>query len=230
MGAVPAWALVQVYGAHLTSWRQRIFRETTHGGSANFSIGCLHMNDVPKPDLRAHYRNARADFVDALNDQERAIAFSMAPAALKEHFVPGQIVAAYIPVGSEADPGALLQQAVDAGCLAALPHVTGRAAPMQFLRWAPSEPLDDGPFGLKQPLQTAEPCRPDVILVPLVAFDSRLMRLGQGAGHYDRALSLLENVFTVGIAWSVQQAPALPADPWDIPLHAILTEKAWIAP
>jgi 5-formyltetrahydrofolate cyclo-ligase len=183
-----------------------------------------------KSELRAQYRQARADFVDALTDAERAIAFSAAPAPLKAHFQRGRTIAAYVPVGSEADPRSLLQQAAGAGCETALPHVTSRAAPMQFLRWSMGDALEDGPFGLKQPSSTAEPCRPDVILVPLVAFDSRLMRLGQGAGHYDRALSLLDQAYTVGIAWSVQQAPALPADPWDIPLNAILTEKAWIAP
>jgi 5-formyltetrahydrofolate cyclo-ligase len=188
------------------------------------------MDDVTKPELRAHYRHARADFVDALNSAERAIAFSIAPAPLKAHFRSGLTVAAYIPVGSEADPRALLQQAADMGCDTALPYITSRAAPMQFLRWSAGDALKDGPFGLKQPESSAPICHPDVILVPLVAFDSRLMRLGQGAGHYDRALSLLDNSYTVGVAWSVQQAPALPADPWDIPLNAVLTEKAWIAP
>jgi 5-formyltetrahydrofolate cyclo-ligase len=188
------------------------------------------MDDVSKPELRAHYRNARADFVDSLSDQERRIAFSAVPAAVKALFKSGQIVAGYIPVGSEADPRAILQQAYDAGCATALPHVTSHAAPMRFLRWSPGDACEDGPFGLSQPASSSSPCRPDVILVPLVAFDSRLMRLGQGAGHYDRALSLLVDAYAVGIAWSVQQAPALPADPWDIPLNAVLTEKAWIAP
>lgn len=195
-----------------------------------FSKAWAQMHDVSKSELRAQYRRARADFVDALGEAERAIAFSIAPAALNEHFRPGLTVAAYIPVGSEADPRALLQQAANAGCDTALPHVTSRTAPMQFLRWPMGDPLEEGPFGLRQPHSAAEPCRPDVILVPLVAFDSRLMRLGQGAGHYDRALSLLDNAYTVGIAWSVQQAPTLPADAWDIPINAVLTEKAWIAP
>jgi 5-formyltetrahydrofolate cyclo-ligase len=196
----------------------------------HFFKGLPSMSDVTKSELRAHYRAMRADFADSLSEGERAIAFSKAPAPLAEHFVPGRMVAAYIPVGSEADPQALLRQAHAAGCATALPHVTSRAAPMQFLRWSPGEILQAGPFGLQQPASSAEPVNPDVILVPLVAFDSRLIRLGQGAGHYDRTLSLLPNTFAVGIAWSVQQAPSLPADPWDIPLNAILTEKAWIAP
>jgi 5-formyltetrahydrofolate cyclo-ligase len=188
------------------------------------------MTELSKSELRAHYRQSRADFVDSLGDGEKALAFSIAPGPLAALFQPGLTVAAYIPVGSEADPTKLLAQATTMGCITALPHVTSRAAPMQFLRWSVGEILEDGPFGLKQPVANAEPCAPNVILVPLVAFDSRLMRLGQGAGHYDRALSLLGNAFTVGIAWSVQQSPALPSDPWDIPLNAILTEKSWIAP
>ena len=79
-----------------------------------------------------------------------------------------------------------------------------------------------------QPRATADVVVPDVVLVPLVVFDSRLMRLGQGAGHYDRALSVLENASAIGIAWSVQHAPAIDADPWDVPMDSILTEKSWM--
>lgn len=191
--------------------------------------GLSRVNDISKSELRAEYRSLRADFAEALGEGEKAIAFSKAPAPLAKLFKPGCTVAAYVPVGSEADPRMLLAQAHDAGCATALPYVTSKASPMQFLRWTPGDPLHDGPFGLQQPDSAAEACEPDIVLVPLVAFDSRLMRLGQGAGHYDRALSLLDKAFAVGIAWSVQQAPSLPTDPWDIPLDAILTEKAWIA-
>lgn len=188
------------------------------------------MTEMNKSELRAHYRQVRADYVDSLGEAEKALAFRVAPSPLAALFQPSRLVAAYMPVGSEADPTKLLDQAAQMGCATALPYVTGRAAPMQFLRWSFGETLQDGPFGLKQPLSSAEPCVPDVVLVPLVAFDSHLMRLGQGAGHYDRALSLLNNAYMVGIAWSVQQSPALPSDVWDIPLNAILTEKSWIAP
>jgi 5-formyltetrahydrofolate cyclo-ligase len=188
------------------------------------------MSELKKSELRARFRALRAEFTENLGEAERIIAFSRAPAALIDHFKPGSVVSAYIPVGSEADPTALLSQAHAVGCRTALPFVTSRTSPMRFLYWSPGDPLYDGPFGLKQPDSASPPCSPDVILVPLVAFDSRLMRVGQGAGHYDRALSLLANTFSVGIAWSIQQAPALPTDPWDVPLNAVLTEKAWIAP
>ena len=187
------------------------------------------MSEQSKSELRAHYRKTRADFAESLSLRERQIAFSAAPAALSSHFIAGKTVSAYIPVGSEADPRALLSIAHAAGCKTALPYVTSRASPMQFLRWSPGDPLHAGAFGLMQPRSDAELCQPDVVLTPLVAFDRNLMRLGQGAGHYDRALSLLDRAFVVGIGWSAQEAPLLPADPWDIPLNAVLTEKAWIA-
>jgi 5-formyltetrahydrofolate cyclo-ligase len=187
------------------------------------------MSERNKSELRAYYRKARADFAANLSDRERQIAFSAAPKALTDYFKAGKTLAAYIPVGSEADPRGLLAIAHAAGCKTALPFVTSRASPMQFLCWSPGDPLHQGPFGLMQPESTAEACEPDVVLTPLVAFDRALMRLGQGAGHYDRALSLLDSAFVVGIAWSSQEAPSLPADPWDIPLNAVLTEKAWIS-
>jgi 5-formyltetrahydrofolate cyclo-ligase len=185
------------------------------------------MAETGKSELRKFFRIQRNAFVADLSDGERAIAFSHPPAPLAHLFAPGKIVAGYVAVGSEADPSQLLSAAINAGCTAALPYVTSKAAPMQFLQWTPGDVMEDGPFGLKQPAQTATAVSPDVILVPMLAFDANLCRLGQGAGHYDRALSILPDAVAIGIAWSVQETDLLPADPWDIPLNAILTEKAW---
>ena len=178
--------------------------------------------------MRDQYRRIRDGFVEALTPQDRLVSFSKAPSPLAQFFQPGKIVAGYIAIGSEANPSALLLAAHERGCVTALPFVTSRASPMQFLLWMPGDPLEPGAFGLMQPRATADVVAPDVLLVPLVAFDSRLMRLGQGAGHYDRALSLLPQSLAIGIAWSVQHAAAINADPWDLPMDAILTEKSWI--
>jgi 5-formyltetrahydrofolate cyclo-ligase len=188
------------------------------------------MPETGKAALRTQYRQKRDAFVAAMNPSELAIAFSKAPTPLKQLFTTGNIVAGYIPIGSEANPAALLVEAQAMGCNLALPHVVSRSAPMRFLRWSIGDALEDGPFGLKQPRADSDPVDPDVILVPLVAFDRRMFRLGQGAGHYDRALSLLACTSPIGIAWSVQEAVHVPADPWDVPLHAIITERAWIEP
>jgi 5-formyltetrahydrofolate cyclo-ligase len=184
--------------------------------------------DDVKSDLRREFRGKRDAFVAALGHEELALAFSSLPSPLAALCTAGKAVAGYIAIGSEANASKLLAAAAAKGCALALPHVTSRIAPMRFLQWNDGELLEQGPFGLMQPKASAPVVVPDIALVPLVAFDERLMRLGQGAGHYDRALSVLENCVAVGIAWSVQQADILPADPWDVPLDAILTEKSWI--
>jgi len=100
--------------------------------------------------------------------------------------------------------------------------------PIRFLAWQLGEPLVDGPFNLRQPDPASPEVEPDVILTPLVGFDRRLNRLGQGAGHYDRAFARYEAAWRVGVAWSVQEVPAIPADIWDVPLHAIITEEGML--
>ncbi|HEV7233073.1 MAG TPA: 5-formyltetrahydrofolate cyclo-ligase [Sphingorhabdus sp.] len=184
--------------------------------------------EFDKASQRLKYRQVRDEFVNGLTPGEKLLAFSRIPSPLATYLKPSKTVAGYIAKDMEADPSALLAQSHEIGCRIALPHITGRSAPMRFLRWSPGDALVPGPFGLMQPPENNEPCDPDIALVPLIAFDSRLMRLGQGAGHYDRALSILENTFAVGLAWSVQLAPALITDPWDVPLDAILTEQSWI--
>lgn len=165
--------------------------------------------------------------------------------AARKHFAPGGpilvapdflarlrhclTVATYRPLADEADPAPLTDAARAAGCTLALPRVTGRGVPMRFLRWTPGNALEHGPFGIEQPPADAQDVAPDIILTPLLGFDRHGNRLGQGAGYYDRALASLPPAWRVGVAWSVQEA-AVPVEPWDVPLHAIATEKEWITP
>lgn len=177
---------------------------------------------LDKPALRAHLRAERDKFA---TESTSAI---VAPAAFVERLRPGLTVATYHPVGSEADPAQLAAAAIERGCRLALPHVIDRAAPIRFLAWELGAPLAAGPFGLRQPQADSPEVAPDVILTPLLGFDRRLNRLGQGAGHYDRAFARYESAWRVGVAWSVQEVPAIPADIWDVPLHAIITEEAML--
>lgn len=154
----------------------------------------------------------------------------IAPPPLLAWVDEARVVAGYIAMADEADPAPLLAAAHAKGRTLALPHVTTRAAPMRFLRWEPVEPLERGPMGLQQPAADAPEIEPDLILIPLVAFDARGHRLGHGAGFYDRALAALPHARRVGVAWSVQQVPQVVVDRWDMPLHAILTERDWIVP
>lgn len=141
---------------------------------------------------------------------------------------PGLVVASYVAIGSEADPAPLARAAADAGCRLALPHVVSREAPLAFLAWHDALPLIAGPFGLMQPPADGDTVTPDIVLAPLVAFDRALNRIGQGAGHYDRAFAVVPDAARIGVAWSIQKVDAIEADPWDRPLDAIVTEKGWI--
>ncbi|MBN8807176.1 MAG: 5-formyltetrahydrofolate cyclo-ligase [Sphingomonas sp.] len=169
--------------------------------------------------LRAQIRAARDVFV-AIEAPTIPV-----PDALRERLSHGVTIASYVPLGSEADPSPLARAAVAAGCAVALPHVVSRAEPMRFLAWDAEDDLVPGAFGLHQPHHAAPALAPDIILTPLVAFDASLNRLGQGAGHYDRAFALFPDAWRLGVAWSVQEVDALPVDAWDVPLHAIVTEQ-----
>ncbi len=152
------------------------------------------------------------------------------PRAFLDRLRPTGVIASYVAIPGEADPALLANAAHQRGWQIALPHITDRASPMRFLAWQPGEPLVAGPFGLHQPAITAPELKPDIVLTPLLAFDSALNRLGQGAGYYDRAFHGLEPVLRIGVAWSIQRVPALPVDPWDVPLHGIIDEYGWNEP
>ena len=175
-----------------------------------------------KPALRRWARAARDAFVATA---PRSIA---PPADYLTLLRPGLVVASYHPIGSEADPAPLARAALDRGCTLALPHVVGRDAAMRFVAWHPDHALVAGPFGLSQPHHDGDDVAPDIILTPLIGFDHALHRLGQGAGHYDRAFAGLPAARRIGVAWSVQHVDPLPIDPWDVPLHAVITEQGWL--
>ena len=179
---------------------------------------------LDKPALRARIRAERDRFY-----AERPPAIEPPPALLAR-FRHGLTVASYVPMGSEADPSSVARAAVERGCAIVLPHVTVRSQPMRFLAWDSEGDLIPGPFGLHQPHHESAALVPDIVLTPLLAFDSRLNRLGQGAGYYDRAFAQFPEALRIGIAWSVQQVESLPAEAWDVPLHAVLTEHDWITP
>ena len=165
----------------------------------------------------------------ALRDLASGPAIPAYPAFV-ERLASGSVVASYSPVGGEACPAALVEAALAAQCRLALPHVSDRATPLRFLAWSGQAALVLGPFGLSQPTADAPEVSPEIILTPLLGFDRRGNRLGQGAGHYDRAFAQHPRAWRVGLAWSVQEVEALTPDPWDVPLHAIATEKEWITP
>lgn len=177
-----------------------------------------------KAALRAELRAARDAFLLALGDGERCRLEAAAAANLTPYVQGASCAAFYLAIGSELGCAPAIAAAAASGIAIALPHVETRDGAMRFLRWAPGDPLIPGWRGLLQPAADAPEMRPDVIVVPLLGFDSALVRLGQGAGFYDRALAALEGVKKIGFGWSVQRRSAIASDPWDVPLDAVVTE------
>jgi 5-formyltetrahydrofolate cyclo-ligase len=144
------------------------------------------------------------------------------------HIAGAGIVAAYYPMRDEISPLPLLGRLN--GQAAALPWFADRDSRMMF-RAAPATEV--GPWGVLQPPPDAPALAPDIVIVPLVLADRNGTRIGQGKGHYDRALSHLRQggkVFTIGVGWERQVvADAIPADPWDMALDALATPGEWIS-
>lgn len=184
---------------------------------------------MDKTDLRRDLRARRAALAADATWRDDLLVHTL---FLADHVVrrlgDASCVSGYIGDGEEVDPTPILFAALDRGLSVALPHVSGRDAPMRFLRWEPGDVLVPGAFGLLQPRSDAEEVSPDLILTPLVGFDRALARIGKGAGFYDRAFARLPDARRIGLAWSVQEADAVPTDPWDVPLHAVATEREWI--
>lgn len=173
---------------------------------------------MDKPTLRSELRARRRAFVAGLAPAERAALLDALARNLLTLLPADGIVASYTAIGDEIDPSGVA--AALKGRLA-LPYFEHRHAPMSF-RLADG-PLDDGPFGIPQPGATAPHVRPDVLVVPLVAADARRHRLGQGKGHYDRALAGLRGAPAIGVAWDVQIIDHVPTDPWDVALDHVVT-------
>lgn len=181
---------------------------------------------ITKDELRRALRQRRREFVAGALDRA-GLEKKLANRILR-HIGDAGIVAAYMAFGDEIDPMPALAAMHAQGLVTALPHVADRSTPMRFLRWSPGEPLIPGAFGILQPSADAPEIKPDLILAPLVGFDRAMRRLGQGAALYDRAFARFPRARRIGLAWSVQEADRIPADHWDVPLHAVATEQEWI--
>lgn len=182
------------------------------------------MSELSKPALRTELRAARNAFLRGLASGERERLEARAAAHLAPLLGGAGSVAFYQALGSELDCGPAIAAAATSGLAIALPHVSGRDHAMRFLAWAPGDPLESGWSGLLQPRADAREIMPDIIITPLLGFDSALARLGQGAGFYDRVFAARPNVKKIGLGWSIQRRPAIACDPWDVRLDAVVTE------
>jgi 5-formyltetrahydrofolate cyclo-ligase len=178
---------------------------------------------------KADLRTAALAKRDALSDEQRAVAAeALARRGVPFEIAPGMVVSGYSPIRSEIDPVPLMRKLAEQGAKLALPAVMARGKSLAFRAWSPSDRLMLGPLGILEPSPAAAELIPDIMLVPLAAFDPQGHRIGYGAGHYDFTLEHLRKVkaiTAVGAAFAVQQIKAVPAQPHDVALDYVLTEK-----
>ena len=152
----------------------------------------------------------------------------LAEAMLAQHAPPkGAIIAGYWPMGEEMDPRPLMLALAARGHAMALPVTPLHGQPLAFRAWAPGAALRPGPMGTSEPV-AGEELSPDVLLVPLLAFDRAGRRLGYGGGYYDRTLAALPGAKAIGIAYAGQEMAEVPAGPQDMRLPLIATEDSVI--
>ncbi len=140
-------------------------------------------------------------------------------------------VSAFWSIGDEPATFPLLEHLSQQGVTTALPVMQGRGAPLAFRLWKAGEPLAEAKWGIKEPLPSAREVFPDLLFVPLAAYDRAGNRLGYGAGYYDRTLAKLravKKITAVGVAYDIQEMPAIPTEAYDEKLDYVLSDHEWI--
>jgi 5-formyltetrahydrofolate cyclo-ligase len=187
------------------------------------------MTDDPKATARktafAARKTAHADALTKTQPATEHLLRAVGPAQ-------GRIIAGYMPIRTELSPLPAMEALHAAGARLCVPVIAGAGQPLDFRAWSPGCAMEPGPFGAQIPA-TGDWLTPDTLIVPLVAFDAHLNRLGYGGGFYDRTLERLRAAATtraIGFAYAAQEQPTVPQEPTDQPLDALVTENGTLAP
>jgi 5-formyltetrahydrofolate cyclo-ligase len=190
------------------------------------------MPPLPADQLKNNLRAAALTARDALNHEHRAtVAQAIANRGLPAEFEPGVVIAGYSPIRSELDPVPLMRKLATQGARLALPVIPARDAALLFRAWIPGDKLQRGRLGIPEPSPEAAELTPDILLVPLAAFDRSGHRIGYGAGHYDRTLAQLRDrkkIIAIGLGFAAQEIPGVSASEHDARLDLVLTENETI--
>jgi 5-formyltetrahydrofolate cyclo-ligase len=173
--------------------------------------------------------DSKAELRKAARERRKGLAFAGFATALAAHAdalgtKPGMVVGGYHALPEEADPALLLEALAARGCHIAFPRVAARDQPLEFHRIPDGQMMARGAYGIHEPLGHWPRAAPELLLVPLLAFDASGHRLGYGGGFYDRSLEKLR-VRAVAIAYAGQQVDFLPRAAHDYRLDAVLTEQ-----
>jgi 5-formyltetrahydrofolate cyclo-ligase len=184
---------------------------------------------MPANSSKAELRAAALARRDALSEEQRiGAAEAVAARGLPFEVLAGMVISGYSPIRSEIDPVPLMQRLAAQGARLALPAVTARGQALIFRAWSVGARMVLGGLGILEPSPAAAEVIPDVMLVPLAAFDRLGHRIGYGAGHYDYTFAHLRKskpVMGVGVAFAVQEIETVPALAHDVALDYVVTEK-----
>ena len=140
--------------------------------------------------------------------------------------IKGKTIGGYYPVNFEIDDLKLLDDLRNKNFNISLP-VIKKNNQMDFYKWSKTDPLKINKYGIPEPIIT-KIIYPDILLVPLVAYDIKLNRLGYGGGFYDRyieKISKIKKIFTIGLAYSFQEIIKVPINNFDKKLNCVVNEK-----
>ena len=155
------------------------------------------------------------------------INFNFIKRIIKNNFDKPKILGGYYPYNNEIDISKILEKFENLNYRISLPRV-GKNSEMNFFSWSTKDPLDINRYGIPEPI-SKKIVYPDILLVPLVAFDKNFNRVGYGGGFYDRYIEKIKkkkNILTIGFGYSFQKVKKIPTNIYDIKLDYIVTEKS----
>jgi 5-formyltetrahydrofolate cyclo-ligase len=180
-------------------------------------------------DAKAKLRRQARARRDALPAGTRAAAAqAIAERPFPVAITPQTIVSGFMPIGSEINPIALMRKLAGSGARLALPAVAGRGKPLTMRAFVFGQRLVAGIWGIREPATDAAEVFPDILLVPLLAFDRSGERIGYGAGYYDLTIAHLrarKTVIACGLGFAAQEIPSVPTTARDARLDLVLTER-----
>ena len=188
--------------------------------------------NVEKDTLRKDMFSIRkyAKQKNSMADEAILDIFQTSPFFHQINFSTPYHVAGYLPINSELSPLILLQELISRGATALMPAVLGAGQALEFRPWDDHTPLCNESYGTKAPIRPEgyKDIIPNIIFVPLLAFDKKLYRLGYGGGFYDRTIKKMQTAVTIGLAYDEQYIDIVPTDSYDMPLRAVITPTKMI--
>ena len=189
----------------------------------------MNATDSTFADQKARLREQTLALRDALPAAMRtAAAETIAARPFPLRIERGMVVSGFSPMKTEINPIPLMRKLADAGVQLALPAIAGRGKPLIMRAWNFGDPFKAGQWGIREPVAEAPEIAPDILIVPLAAFDRSGHRIGYGAGYYDMTINALrakKPVTAIGIAFATQEIPHVPATDRDARLDLVLTER-----